>query len=113
MLIVSSIVLSWSRKISCISLSLSREFASNLSTNLGVVFDALSNPQPSSKFTLNPSIVIFSPIPNWAFLINSSTILNFLFSSTFIFISGVEKAFGSSSKSVLIEEWENSNGKKD
>ena len=34
---------------------------SNLRTSFGVVLDALRRPHPSLKFTLNPSIKIFSP----------------------------------------------------
>ena len=34
---------------------------SNLRTSIGVVFDALNNPQPFLKLILNPSIKILSP----------------------------------------------------
>ena len=39
----------------------SNELPSNLKTSLGVVLEALIKPQPFLKFTLNPSMVTFSP----------------------------------------------------
>ena len=71
----------------------SDEFPSNLRTSFGVVLDALNRPQPSLKFTLSPSIVIFSP-SSWDSSINLLTISNLFSSVTVIFNSGVEKESG-------------------
>ena len=71
----------------------SDESPSNLKTSFGVVLDALNKPHPSLKFTLSPSIVIFSP-SNRDSLINLSTISNLFSSVTVIFNSGVENESG-------------------
>ena len=57
------------------------------------MLDALNRPHPSLKFTLSPSIVIFSH-SNRDSLINLSTISNLFSSVTVIFNSGVENESG-------------------
>ena len=78
-----------------IEIKFSSVLPSNLITSIGVVFDALNRPQPSSKFILKPSIEIFSP-SKVQFATNFLTISNFFSSETSIFNSGVEKSIGNS-----------------
>ena len=77
------------RNRSLISFISFKESPSNLKTSLGVVLDARIKPQPFLKFTLRPSIVIFSP-SRLQFFSKSSITENFVSSVTVIFNSGVE-----------------------